>query len=202
MKLALALLAPAALLAQTNSFTPRPEITPAERMRWVIERTVMPTNILGDAIGAGIGTGLDAPTELGTHWTGFQKRYVNGMTTGLVQDTIEAGLGAAWHEDPRYFRSAPGTSFKGRLGHAAKMTFYSYTNGGGTRLAYARFVAVPTANALSDTWRPDSERDFDHFAARVGLGFAGHLSGNLWQEFWPDVKKKAFRMKSGLFDGL
>lgn len=171
-------------------------------MQWVIERTVLPTNVLGDAIGAGIGTGLDTPPELGPHWTGFEKRYINSMATGLVQDSIEAGLGAAWHEDPRYFPAAPGTSFKDRLGHAAKMTFYAYRNGGGTQLAYARFVAVPAANALSDTWRPASETDFDHFALRVGLGFAGHFSGNVWTEFWPDVKKKVFHVNSGPFDGL
>lgn len=202
MRLALAVLIPAALLGQTNSYTPHPEITPAQRMQWVIDRTVMPTNLLGDAIGAGIGTGLDMPKELGTHWTGFEKRYINSMATGLVQDALEAGIGAAWHEDPRYFRAAQGTSFRGRLGHAAKMTFYANTSGGGTHLAYARFIAIPTANALSNTWRPESETDMGHLVLRTGTGFVAHFSGNVWAEFWPDVKKKVFHAKSSPFDGL
>ena len=202
MKFAFALLVPVALSGQTNSYAPHTEITPQQRMQWVIERTVMPTNILGDAIGAGIGTGFDMPKELGSHWTGFEKRYINSMATGMVQDSIEAGIGAAWREDPRYFRAGEGTSLGGRLGHAAKMTFYANRSTGGTQLAYARFIAIPAANALSNTWRPESETDMGHLALRTGMGFAAHFSGNIWTEFWPDVKKKVFRVKSSPYDGL
>jgi hypothetical protein len=176
-----------------------------ERLQWVIESSVLPTNILGDAIAAGIGTGIDSPHELGTHWTGFQKRYVNTMSTSLLGNGIEAGLGAAWGEDPRYVPAAPGTPLKGRVMRTVKWTILASNRDGEMRPAYARFVAIPAAAGLSNVWRPESETDFDHFAARTAFGFAGHLGGNAWNEFWPDVKNKLFHKGQkdyGPFKGL
>src|SRR5580704_564691 len=116
MKLVLVLILPAITLAQQADFNPLASpITSANRLQWLIESTVKPTNILGEAIGAGIDTGLDSPRELGTHWTGFQKRYVNTVATSLLGNGIEAGLGAVWGEDPRYVPAGPGTSLRGRV---------------------------------------------------------------------------------------
>jgi hypothetical protein len=192
MKLAVLLFLPALAFAQTDSNTLSVPITPAERLRWVIESTATPTNILGDAIGAGIGTGLDSPRELGTHWTGFQKRYFNAMATGLLSNGIEAGLGAATGEDPRYVPAAPGTPLKSRILRTAKWTFFARNANGEMRPAYERFIAVPAAAGISNIWRPDSETGPGHFAERTAFGFAGHWGGNAWEEFWPDVKKKVF----------
>lgn len=198
MNLALALLLPTLAIAQETVFTaPAPPITPAERVEWVIQSTVLPTNILADAISAGMGTGLDHPQELGTHWTGFQKRYVNTMATGLLGNGIEAGLGAAWGEDPRYQPAAPGTSFTGRIVHAAKWTVLARNRDGEMGPAYARFIAIPAAAGISNIWRPASETGFDSFAERTAFGFAGHFGGNTWNEFWPDVKKKLLHKGTG-----
>jgi hypothetical protein len=191
MKLALFLLFPVLTLAQqTDLNSLASPITPAGRVRWVIESTALPTNILGDAIVAAIGTGLDSPAELGTHWTGFQKRYVNTMATGLLGNGIEAGLGAAWGEDPRYVPAAPGASLMNRILRTAKWTFLARNSKGEMSPAYARFVAIPASAGISNIWRPDSEIGFNHFAERTAFGFAGHLGGNAWNEFWPDVKAK------------
>ncbi len=212
MKLALAVLLPAfaiapalAIAQQTNFAAPAAPITAAQRLQWVIQSTVLPTNILADAISAGVGTGLDSPRELGTHWTGFEKRYVNTMATGLLGNGIEAGLGAAWGEDPRYQPAAVGTSFTGRIVHAAKWTVLARDRDGQMRPAYARFIAIPAAAGISNIWRPDSETGLDNFAERTAFGFAGHFGGNTWNEFWPDVKKKLLHKSgpdAGPFKGL
>jgi len=205
MKLALVLILPVFGFAQQTNFAPATSgpattlspITPGQRAQWVIESTILPTNVLGNALGAGIETGLNSPKELGTHWTGFQKRYVNSMATGALSNGIEAGVGALWGEDPRYLPAAAGTSLKGRVMRTAKWTFMAANSDGTMHPAYARFIAIPAANGLSNIWRPDSETDFDHFAERTALGFAGHLGGNAWNEFWPDVKKKVLHKGSG-----
>jgi len=206
MKLALALLVPTFVIAQQADFVaPVQPITPAERASWVIQSTVQPLNILADSIAAGIGTGLDHPSELGTHWTGFEKRYINTVATGLLSNGIEAGLGAAWGEDPRYVPAEPGTSFRGRLARAAKWTVLASNADGEMRPAYARFIAIPSAAGISNVWRPGSETGFDNFAERTAFGFAGHFCGNTWNEFWPDVKRKVFHKggpDAGPFKGL
>ena len=206
MKLAAVLFLPTLAFAQPAVFSPSLlPITASGRLRWVIESTVLPTNILGGAIGAAIGTGLDSPPELGTHWTGFQKRYTNTMTTSLLSNGIEAGLGAGWGEDPRYLPATPGTSLKGRLLRVGKWTVLARNNDGGMGPAYARFVAIPAAAGISNIWRPESETGLDHFAERTALGFAAHLGGNAWNEFWPQAKRKLLRQPlrdEGIFKGL
>jgi hypothetical protein len=194
MKLAAVLLFPVLAFGQQtelnssylSSYSP---VTAKQRLRWVLDSTLDPANLLGHAFSAGISTGTDSPHELGTHWSGFEKRYFNDVTTSVLDHSIEAGVGSLWGEDPRYVRAAPGTSLKGRIFHAAAWTFLARNRNGDTRPAYARFIAIPAGNALSDTWRPPSEGGVDDLLSRTALGFAGQLAGNEFHELWPDVKK-------------
>ena len=59
--------------------------------------------------------------------------------------------------------------------------------------AYARYVAIPGNNFLSNTWREPSEATNSSAAYRTGLGFLGRMAGNAFMEFWPDVKRKVLR---------
>jgi hypothetical protein len=189
-------------ITSTSIEPARKPITPAERVQWVIDSTVKPTSILRNTISAGIGTGLNTPEELGPHWSGFGRRYVNSMSTAALSNSLEAGLGAAWGEDPRYEAAPPGTPIRQRVLRAAKWTFYARNADGGMRPAYARFIAVPTANALSNTWRPEGDRGYTNLGERAAFGFAGHFGGNCWNEFWPDIKRKLFHRNSSPYNGL
>jgi hypothetical protein len=108
-----------------------------------------------------------------------------------TSNTMEAGLGAIWGEDPRYFRDQ-GQPFGHRLGHVAKMTFLARDRQGQLEPAYARYAAITGSNFLSNTWRPESEADASHAGIRIGLGFLGRFSSNAFDEFWPDVRAKLF----------
>ena len=181
-------------VAQQNNFTDSySAITPAERVRWMIDTTVDPADLLGHAFSAGFGTWTDSPKELGTHWTGFEKRYVNNMATSVLGNSIEAGVGAIWGGDPRYFPAEPGTSLKSRFIRAAKWTVLARQANGEVGPAYARFIAIPASNAISDAWRPASETGGGHLLERTATGFGAQFAGNVWHEFWPGIRKKLFR---------
>jgi hypothetical protein len=193
MKLILFVLFPLLGVAQQNNLTNAySTITPAERVQWVIDTTVDPAGLLGHAFSAGFGTAINSPKELGVHWAGFEKRYVNDMATSILGNSIEAGVGALWGGDPRYFPAAPGTSLKGRLIRAAKWTVLARQANGDVGPAYARFIAIPASNAISNAWRPASETGGSHLLERTATGFAAQLVGNEWHEFWPGIRKKLF----------
>jgi hypothetical protein len=175
-----------------NATSPEPFITPGERARWVLQTTIDPAGLFGHAIGAGFGTWINSPHELGPHWTGFEKRFINNVATGAIGSAIEAGAGAFLGEDPRYVPAPPGTSLKGRILRAAKWTFVCRRADGSVGLAYARFIAIPASNGISDAFRPESERDAAHLFTRTAEGFGVQLSGNEWRELWPSVRKKLF----------
>jgi len=149
-------------------------------------------------LSAGWGTLFNSPREYGTHWEGFGDRYGMRLTGIATSNAMEAGLGAIWGEDPRYVR-ASGEAFGGRLGHAVKMAFLAQNKDGRLMPAYARYAAITGSNYLSNTWRANSEATVGHATLRVGLGFLGRIGGNIWEEFWPDVKDGLFH-RSGRSD--
>jgi len=140
-------------------------------------------------LSSGMGTYLDQPREYGTSLKGFGKRFGMRLSGVAVSNTMEAGLGAVWGEDPRYLRAAD-QSFSHRIGHVVKMTFMAPNRDGRIVPAYARYAAIGGSNALSNAWRADSDATVDHTVIRIGLGFLGRMSSNAFYEFWPDVKDR------------
>ena len=64
------------------------------------------------------------------------------------------------------------------------MTFMAQNRDGKLMPAYARMIAIPGNNFLSNAWRADSEATVDRAFIRTGLGFLGRLGGNTFAEFW------------------
>ena len=104
---------------------------------------------------------------------------------------MEAGLGALWGEDPRYFR-VPEEPLGARIRNVIKQTFMARHADGQFRLAYARYIALSGNNFLSNAWRPDSEADTWHALYRTGGAFGGRMASNAVDEFWPDLKTYLF----------
>jgi len=59
--------------------------------------------------------------------------------------------------------------------------------------AYARFIAYPASNFLSNTWRVSSEATTNQALARTGYAFLGKIGSNAFSEFWPSVRRAVFR---------
>lgn len=178
--------------AQT-SYSP---ITGKQRMRWFVRSTVGPESLGGGLFTAGIGTARDKPVEYGPHWDGFASRYGMRLTGVATGNAMEAGLGSLWGEDPRYFRAAKGTPLKGRIGNVVLMTFAARGRDGNLMPAYARYIATPGNNFLSNSWRADSEATNKAAALRTMWGFVGRMGGNAFNEFWPTAKKHLFHRSS------
>jgi hypothetical protein len=170
-------------------------ITGGQRAKWFLESTVGPKSLLlSGPASAAWGTMLNSPEEYGPHWEGFGKRYGMRLTGVSVGNAIEATLGAAWGEDPRYF-SSPNRGFGSRLQYVIKTTFLAPDRKGRFRPAYARFAGNVGNNFLSNTWRVDSENDPGDAALRCLWGVLGRMADHAFSEFWPDVRRKLGREK-------
>ena len=167
------------------------EITLGQRLRWVTENTIGWPSLVWGVVPSGVGTALNHPQEYGTHWNGFADRYGIRLSGVVTSNVTEAGLGALWGENPRY-RREPEKSFGGRLGSIVYQTFFTRRADGNFEPAYARFIAIPGTNFMSNTWRVKDEADTPHALERTGYGFAGAMGQNAFQEFWPDLKSHLF----------
>ena len=164
-------------------------ITGVQRFDWTLKSTIGPASLLTGLLSAGWGTGFDHPKEYGVNFGGYWKRYGLRLTGVASSNVAEAALGTIWREDPRYHRDPVEESYGRRFSRTVKMTFMSDRDG---RMfpAYARYIAIAGTNVLSDSWRPNSDRGPGNTLTRIGLGFGGRLLGNMWEEFWPDVRQR------------
>jgi hypothetical protein len=192
--LIVALLVPAAALAQTGQQPPPPPgssayqpITAGERLTWMIEGVASPRSLGVGVLTASWFTGLNAPKEWGQSWSGFGKRYLEREADVGMANAIEAGLGAIWGEDPRYRRSQR-SGIWARIGDAAAATALSPRQDGRLRPGWARFAGKTLTTQISNRWLPPSATTKTATTVRVMNGFVGRFAGNLWQEFWPDVR--------------
>ena len=167
-------------------------ITFSERLSWFDTKTFGVPNLLGSIPGAAFGTAINHPHEAGPHWDGFGERYGVSVSTNGLSNAIEASVGAAWGEDPRYFRAGETAPFKTRVGHVVKWAFVARDRDGNIRPAYARYAAYSSSSFISDAWREQTDTSLGHDVARIGLDFGGRMGGNAFDEFWPDVKRKFF----------
>jgi hypothetical protein len=175
----------------SSSSDARQPITPQQRIDWVVRGTIGPEALAGELFSAGWDTIFNTPKIYGTHWEGYGDRLGMSVAGNAVSNTMEAGLGAIWGEDPRYTRD-PAAPFGHRLGHVFKMTFMAQNRNGQIIPAYARFIAIPGSNFLSNAWRAPGDDTAGDAAVRTGLGFLGHMGNNTFDEFWPDFKRKLF----------
>lgn len=164
-------------------------ITGIGRLNWTVRNTIGPASLWTGVLSATWGTAFNQPKEYRESFLGWSKRYGLRLSGVATSNVMEAGIGAFWGEDPRY-HPADSRGFHDRLHHAFKMTFLAENRDGDEKIAYARFVGIAGGNALSDLWRPDSQRTAGNTIERVGLGFGGRFLSNLWYEFWPDVKQR------------
>jgi hypothetical protein len=171
---------------------PYEPISGKQRIQWAALQTFGPESLLLGNWTAAVGTARNRPEEYGPHWDGFAKRYGMRFTGVAASNTIEAGLGSLWGEDPRYVRNQT-LPFKKRIGHVFLLTFTARNRQGKLQPAYARYIAIPGSNFLSNTWRVNSESTTDDALARTGYGVLSQISGNAWSEFWPDVKRLVFK---------
>ena len=173
---------------------PYEPITARERFGWGVRSAIWPEHLVAGVIMAGGGTGLNRPHEDGTHWGGFAERFGVRLTGVATSNVMEAGFGALWGEDPRYFR-VPELSYSARVKNVIMMAFLARRPDGHFAPAYARFIAIPGNNFLTNAWRPDSEANVHDAVLRSLGGFAGRIVSNAWNEFWPQTKAYLFHRR-------
>jgi hypothetical protein len=169
-------------------------INAQDRLRWILKSTLGPRNLTAGLFVSGWGTWHNEPKEYGPHWDGFGKRYGLRLSVGGTSNVIEASLGSVWGEDPRYKR-AEGQPVGRRLAHVFVSTFVTHDLNGNPMPAYARYIAVPSGNIISNMWRPDSQTAWSDVGVRVGMGFLSRIVGNAFSEFFPDLREHAFQKK-------
>ncbi len=166
------------------------DFTGVQRLEWLIDSTIGPGSLVTGAMSAGLGTGSNNPRISGGGQS-FVRRYEMHIAGTSAGNAMEATFGAAWEEDPRYFR-VPTEPIGMRLRNVIKMTFVAYRSDGNLAPAYARYIGIAGSSFLADSWEPNSEANLHDALLRTLTGLLGRMGSNAFQEFWPNVKPHLF----------
>jgi hypothetical protein len=167
-------------------------ITGTQRVEWIVDGTIGPRSLGVGVIADAWQTAWNTPEEWGRGWSGVGKRYVEREADVTLSNSLEAGLGAIWGEDPRYIR-APRGSIRSRVGYAARTVMLAQRRDGRLAPAWGRYAGNVANNLIENAWLPPSVTTPGQTVLRCAAGFAGRLAGNLFEEFWPDIKRRFIR---------
>jgi len=177
-------------ICQPIDYTP---ITPEQRVNWIVIGTIGPKSLLAiGPLAAGWQTAWNQPEEWGRSWSGFGKRYLQREADVAISNTLEAGVGAIWNEEPRYVRLGRG-GIGARVKWAIKTAFVTQRADGKLHAAWGRYVGNTVNNVIENAWLPPSSRTAGNTIYRSAAGFATRIGGNAWEEFWPDVQRLLHR---------
>jgi len=171
---------------QTTIYVPP---TARDRLNWTITGTVGGASIATGVFVASWNTAWNLPSEWGRSWEGFGKRFAAREAQITISNTIESSLGAAWGEDPRYRRSNR-TGLRARTAYATTSVFVAPRRNGRMAPAWARYFSAIGSNLIANTWLPTGSTTTSQNLRRIGNGLLGRFVGNMWQEFWPDVRRR------------
>src|SRR5262245_2856950 len=166
--------------------------TASDRVKWTVNGTVGRSSIATGVFLASWNTAWNLPAEWDRTWEGFGKRFAAREAQTSISNVIEAGLGAAWGEDPRYARSDR-TGFWARTTHATKRVLVARRRDGRVAPAWARYAGAIGSNMVANTWLPPNSRTTSQNLRRIGNGFLGRFVSNMWLEFGPDVRRRFSR---------
>ena len=167
-------------------------MSPGERLAWARQSTVGTKSLAVGVVSAAWGVVRDSPDEDGANWRGFGKRYGLRLSGVTIGNSLEAGLGGLWGEDPRYQRLGQGR-FWMRAARAGKWTVLARHADGRMRPAYARGIGVVSSNFITNAWRAESDRSVADALSRSVVGVSSRCVSNLFDEFWPDIRRTVLR---------
>ncbi len=163
-----------------------------EKFEYRFLQTVGLHGYLGAAAGAAIGQARNVPHEWGQGTEGYLSRYASDFCTNVARQSVEFGLEAALHEDPRYFPSED-KRLSARLKNVLLQTVVARTDSGKETFAWARMGSAFAAGAITNAWQPESTDTPGRAFSRGAIMLAGDFGYNFLQEFIPFVRPRGLR---------
>lgn len=167
-------------------------IDPGQRAAWIVDGSIGRRSVAVGVLSTVWQTAWDTPPEWHRSWSGIALRYAEREADVTISNTLEAGLGAIWGEEPRYIPSGR-RGIGARTRYAAKTVFLAQRRDGHLGPAWGRYVGNTLNNVIENAWLPPSMTTPKDTIARSANGFLGRMIGNLYEEFWPDAQRLLHR---------
>ena len=182
--------------AAVSAHTQVPPLSTREKFVLATHDSLMDySSFVWTGILAGQALALNSDPELGHGAAGYGRYYWRTFADGVSGAFFtEAIVPAITHEDPRYYTMGQGSFFR-RTGYAISRTFVTKTDSGGNSFNWSELAGNGLEAGLSNAYYPPEERGLTQTARNFGTQMESALLNHVFQEFWPDIRKKVFRAK-------
>jgi hypothetical protein len=172
----------------TPAYTP---LTLGEQYRFAFNKTFGGGAIATVMFKSSLDQLRDSPGQWGTNADSFATRAASHFGRSFLRQNIAFGVRALDGEDPRYFASGREGVWN-RTKYALSRTFVVHNAQGGWMPAYSLFVSGYATPFMVNEWRPERRSvPLELRTGTVSIGIAA--ASNVFQEFWPDAKKRLHR---------
>jgi hypothetical protein len=180
-----------------NANTQLPPLSTREKFSLAAHDSVLDySSFTWTGILAGQAMLLNSDPELGRGIAGYGRYYWRTFTDGVSGTFFtEAIIPAITHEDPRYYTMGTGGFFH-RTGYALSRSFVTKTDSGGTSFNWSEIAGNGLEATLANVYYPPQERGLSQTARNWGTQMESAVLNHVFQEFWPDIRRKVFRRKS------
>jgi hypothetical protein len=169
-----------------------PPLYSKDKLMFPIHEELRLTGWFAPFLSAGWGQLVDDHPKYGTDSGAFGQRFGAAAIRDLSMRTFSDGiLPALLREDPRYFRKRDG-SIAHRGLYAASRVFVTQRDNGSSGFNNSVVIGHGMASALTLAYYPDESATASVVFETWGMSLLGEAGGNLWSEFWPDVRQKIF----------
>lgn len=154
---------------------------------WSAALTVFP--------GAALDQALDFPDQWRQGAAGYGVRAASRYGRFLVSRTIQTQVQLLHKEDTRYIRLGTGSVWH-RTRYAMVNTFLARKPDGGRTFALSVPAGAFGGWAIASQWHPEEVRGPLRGLRTGSVGMGAQVSGNVFREFWPDIKSRLFRKRT------
>jgi len=162
-------------------------LSPSEKFRLFINESISPPYIISPAMAAGFNQAKNVPAGYGQDWSGYGCRF--GEELARASSNAFFGsfvLPSVLHQDPRFFPQLH-PSLWGSVRYSARRIFITRTDSGIDTFNTSGIAGTIAAEALANSYLPDSERSASKSASRFGTDLAWRFAANMFKNYWPTM---------------
>lgn len=166
-------------------------LTARDNLRSAIKDIIDPFNLMTIGADSAIGVASSPHSPYGPGFRGFAKYTGVSLTEDMTGEFFGTFLvPSLMHQDPHYHRE-PFVSLKRRVLHAVTQVLWTQSTTGRPMLNYANILGGIATSVVSNTFVPGPGRQgFSATSQRLAIAFATSPSGNLVEEFVPDIASR------------
>jgi hypothetical protein len=183
---------------QTVRDPSRPFTAMSVREKWhlLLKETSDPFNIANAAFGAALSQADNETPQYGRNSMALAKRFGAAVADTGTQNIFSVGvLACLLHQDPRYFRRGPASSFVARAAYSLSRVVITKQDSGTDAFNTSNLLGNALGIGLSNAYYPPPSRTGTVMVSRIGTTLIGDCVGNLMSEFWPDIQSRFFSRK-------